>query len=387
MVGLVLVAAGRGQRFGEETPKQFIFLHGIPLYLHALRQLAPVARQVAVVVPPDWKDRVERQLDQQTLPTELMVVVGGAQRQDSVAAGLKVLSAENRIILVHDAARPNISSELIERVVKGTLRHQACVPALPISETVKEVQQGKIVRTLDRDELRLIQTPQGFEFSLLQRALDQARRSELVATDEATLVERMGAVVHVVEGEKQNLKVTFPSDFQSVGAEMKTRSTKPDRRVGLGYDFHPFEANRRLMLGGVRIEHPVGLAGHSDGDAILHAICDGLLGAAGLSDIGTYFPEEARFKDIDSSQLLASVYRKVRQQGYRLVNLDTVVLAEAPKLQPFVGAIKDHLSKLLGVERTHIGVKATTMEGCGPIGRGEGIAAQAVVLLAPQDSR
>ena len=361
-----------------------MFLHGIPLYLHALRKLAPVAQQVAVVVPADWRDRVQRQLAQQDLPTELEVVIGGAQRQDSVAAGLKALSAENRIILVHDAARPNISPELIGRVVRGALRHQACVPAVPISETVKEVQETKVVRTLDRDRLRLIQTPQGFEFALLRRVLEQARRSGLVATDEATLVERMGMMVHVVEGEGQNLKVTFPTDLQSLGAAMKTRSTEPDRRVGLGYDFHPFEANRRLMLGGVRIEHSAGLAGHSDGDAMLHAICDGLLGAAGLGDIGTYFPQDARFKDIDSSRLLASVYRKVQRQGYRLVNLDTVVLAETPKLQPFVAAIKDHLSKLLGVESTHIGVKATTMEGCGPIGRGEGIAAQAVVLLAPR---
>lgn len=215
MIGLILVAAGSGTRFGSEIPKQFTLLRGKPLYQHAWEPFASRVDEGVVVVPQGWQVRVREELGRLPRAAGLAVEVGGPERQDSVQLGLLRLSPAVRTVLVHDAVRPFVSAGLVQRVLEATLRHGACIPALPVAETVKRVARDRVVETLDRGQLYLVQTPQGFEVGLLRRAFEQARRDDFRGTDEASLVERLGAPVHVVEGEPGNVKVTWRNDLKT----------------------------------------------------------------------------------------------------------------------------------------------------------------------------
>lgn len=213
MIGLVLAAAGTGSRFGSSTPKQFTQLEGKPLYLHALECFLKVFDEAAIVVPGDWIAEVRKQVQGLPYGEKLILEVGGPERQDSVYRGLGRLSDRNEMVLVHDAARPSPSAELISQVIDGTRLHEACVPVLPVGDTVKEVHDKQITGTLDRKNLVLAQTPQGFKMALLQSAFESALEDGFYGTDESTLVERLGVPVHVVPGEKSNLKVTWKEDW------------------------------------------------------------------------------------------------------------------------------------------------------------------------------
>ena len=213
MIGLVLAAAGTGSRFGSDTPKQFIPFEGKPLYLHALERFSSFFEVAVLVLPEGWKERVENQVRSLSYRDRLFLEIGGPRRQDSVYQGLNRLGEDIEMVLVHDAARPFTSSELIAAVIEQTRQHQACVPVVPVADTLKQVSDGRIVRTLDRKGLSLVQTPQGFEINLLKRAFQQAIQDGFYGTDEATLVERLGSPVHVVAGERSNLKVTCKGDL------------------------------------------------------------------------------------------------------------------------------------------------------------------------------
>ncbi|MCH8321375.1 MAG: 2-C-methyl-D-erythritol 4-phosphate cytidylyltransferase [Acidobacteria bacterium] len=213
MIGLVLAAAGTGSRFGSDTPKQFLPLEGKPLYLHALERFSSFFEVAVIVLPEGWEEKVENQVRSLSYRDRLILEIGGPRRQDSVYQGLNRLGEDIEMVLVHDAARPFISSELISTVIEQTRQHQACVPVLPVRDTLKEVSDGRIVRTIDRKGLNLVQTPQGFEINLLKRAFQQAIQDGFYGTDEATLVERLGSPVHVVTGESSNLKVTCQEDL------------------------------------------------------------------------------------------------------------------------------------------------------------------------------
>ncbi len=213
MIGLVLAAAGSGSRFGSDTPKQFIPLEGKPLYLHSLERFSSFFEVAVLVLPEGWKEKVETQVRSLSYRDRLILEIGGPRRQDSVYQGLNRLGKDIEMVLVHDAARPFTSSELISSVIEQTRQHEACVPVLPVRDTLKQVSEGRIVRTLDREGLSLVQTPQGFEINLLKRAFQQALKDGFYGTDEATLVERLGSPVHVVAGESSNLKVTCKEDL------------------------------------------------------------------------------------------------------------------------------------------------------------------------------
>ena len=213
MIGLVLAAAGTGSRFGSDTPKQFLSFEGKPLYLHALEPFSSFFEVAVIVLPQGWEKKVETQVQSLSYRERLILEIGGPQRQDSVYQGLNRLGEEIEMVLVHDAARPFTSTELISSVIEQTRQHEACVPVLPVADTLKEVSDGRVVRTLDREGLNLVQTPQGFEINLLKRAFQQATQDGFYGTDEATLVERLGSPVHVVAGESSNLKVTCKEDL------------------------------------------------------------------------------------------------------------------------------------------------------------------------------
>lgn len=380
LTAAILAAAGRGRRLGT-VPKALLPFAGRTLLEHTLAAvLEPDEIHAGVVVVPGEHLAAARELAVRH-PKVTAVLPGGEERQDSVAAGLAAVG-DAVWVVVHDAARPLVSAGLVRRVLEAARETGAATAALPARDTVKLVGAGMVTETLDRERIWLAQTPQAFRRALLRDAHERARREGLRATDDATLVEAVGAPVRVVPGDPLNFKVTTAEDLALAEVLVRERAGAGERRTGIGYDVHRLVPGRRLILGGVEIPSALGLAGHSDADAVLHAVMDALLGAAGLPDIGQLFPPtDERFRGADSSGLLRAVVNHLRQVGYAPVNIDVVILAEAPLLAPYIPAMRERLAGVLAVEAGDVGLKATTAEGLGAIGRGEGIAAQAVATV------
>jgi len=312
-------------------------------------------------------------------------VPGGARRQDSVTAGLDEVG-DAAIVVVHDGARPFAEPSLFTSVVRAVANGaDAAIAAVPVTDTLKRVVDGRVVQTLDRTAFALAQTPQAFRRAALETALATAATRGATVTDEATLVEEMGGTVVVVPGDASNLKLTNPEDLAVAQAIAQSRGAarQPPVRTGIGYDVHKLVPGRRLLLGGVEIPFDRGLDGHSDADALLHAIADALLGAAALGDIGAHFPPtDPAFKNADSLVLLAAVGALLVATGYHVLNVDATVIAEAPRLMPYVERMRAAIAGSLSLDVDQVGVKATTNEGMGFPGRGEGIAALAVATVA-----
>lgn len=379
--GLV-VAAGRATRFGGGVPKQFLDLAGRTLVERSIEALSarPGIDGVAVVIAPE-EIGGPRERRIRALPGVIAVVPGGETRARSVASGLAALGAFDHV-LVHDAARALVPPGVIDRVLAATLEHGAAVPVLPVRDTVKHDDgAGFVARTVDRAPLRLAQTPQGSRTDWLTEALTRAERDGAEVTDEAQALERAGRRVALVAGDPANGKITTPEDLAL--ARRALGGPHPgELRVGGGFDIHRFAEGRRLVLGGVEFEGEVGLDGHSDADVVLHAAMDAVLGAAALPDIGAFFPPgDPRFAGADSRRLVAEVARSVRAAGYAIVNLDLTVLAERPKILPRVGSMREAVAAAFGIGVGRVGLKATTLEGLGALGRAEGIACQAAALL------
>ena len=383
--GVIIPAGGSGSRFGHATPKQFLDLAGTPVLVRTCRAFLEVAaiRLVVVAVPAAHREAtlalLSLHLDADAL-ARLRVTVGGATRQDSVQAGLRVLPADIGLVLVHDAARPLIDRATIERCLEATHRFGAAIAAVPVTDTLKQVDPtGRIVRTVDRSGLWQAQTPQGAGRELLARASTEAGRSSRVYTDEAALLEAAGIPVQVVEGSERNLKITRPGDLQVAAALL---GEALPMRIGHGFDAHRLVAGRKLILGGVTIDFELGLDGHSDADVVAHALTDALLGALSLGDIGRHFPDsDPAYKGIDSLLLLARVVLLTEERGWRLGNADLTIVCQRPRLAPHLAAMQTNLARACRVEPGAINIKATTTEKMGYTGRGEGISAHAVVLL------
>lgn len=326
------------------------------------------------------------------------VIEGGTERQDSVANAVRYLStigldADDRV-LIHDGARPLVTGAIIDRCLESLTHYQAAVPGVPVKETVKKVQDGIVLGTLERDQLRAVQTPQGFRFGVLQQAHWQAHADGFQGTDDVSLAERIGIPVLLFEGDYRNIKVTTPEDLVVAAAylDQKGESAMDQScgggaspgtfRVGIGFDVHAFQEGRPLFLGGIQIPSHMGLQGHSDADVLLHAIIDALLGAAGLNDIGRQFPDsDPKFKDVRSTELLKAAAALVKNEGYSIVNIDAVVITQQPRISSFADAMKEKIAGILGISSGQVGIKGKTTEGLGFEGRGEGITAQAVASL------
>ena len=381
VVWAVVPAAGSGLRFGGHLPKQFVPVAGVPLLHRTLRALmaCPGLSGISLAVPEDHVKLAE------TLPEELRnqdrvrVCEGGATRTESVRAAVARLPVECGLVLVHDGARPRVSAGLVERVIQGALAHGACAPGIAPADTVKRVgEDGQVQATLDRSSLRLIQTPQGFRRDVLERAYAwyDSQSPAPVLTDDAGLVEAAGMRVQVVEGAAENGKLTTAADLVRLGF------VSP--RVGFGYDVHQLVVGRPLMLGGIQVPYDRGLLGHSDGDAAVHALCDALLGAAGLPDIGRLFPDtDPAYEGADSLELLDEVLRQVCRAGFRPSSVDLTIVAQQPKLAEYLPAMAAAMAARLELASSAVGVKATTEEGLGVSGQGQAIAAYAVAVLAP----
>lgn len=383
---MLIVAAGTGERMGEGGPKQYRRLGGQTMLCHAIRafQVHPGIGEVRVVIHPDHRAEYDAACGSLGLPEPVM---GGKTRQESVFNGLKALAeAAPERVLVHDAARPFVSEALIFRVLEGLRHSPAVIPVIPVVDTLKEVIGQHVTGTPIRATMRAVQTPQGFHFAPLLKAHE--RFAGTGATDDAMVIELAGYDVTVVEGDIGNRKLTTPEDWRWAQREREGHMVIA---TGQGVDVHQFMAHpdntpeeaRVVRLGGVNIPHSHRLEGHSDADAVLHALTDALLGAAGAGDIGQHFPpSDAKWKGADSEIFLKEALATVQSEGGRLQHVDITILCEAPKIGPHRDAMRAHLAVLLGLPVKRVNVKATTTETLGFTGRREGLAAMAVATVA-----
>ncbi|MGE0221962.1 MAG: bifunctional 2-C-methyl-D-erythritol 4-phosphate cytidylyltransferase/2-C-methyl-D-erythritol 2,4-cyclodiphosphate synthase [Acetobacteraceae bacterium] len=374
-IAAILLAAGTGTRFGTDTPKQFLTLAGKPVLRHAAEALA---RHAPLLQPVGDAAPVEAALAGMA---HLPVVPGGATRQDSVRAGLDALLVHQpAVVLIHDGARPNIPAGTIPDLLDALANAPGAIPAAPVADTLKRVAGGVITDTVPREGLFRAQTPQAFRFD----AILAAHRAGLQgATDDASLLEAAGEAVAIVPGAEDNIKLTYPEDLIRLERAM-TPVLIP--RVGTGFDVHVLTEGRKLFLCGVEVPHDRGLAGHSDADVGVHALCDAIYGALAEGDIGRHFPpSQAEWRNADSARFLAHAAERIAARGGRLANADVTLICERPKIAPHAAAMTARLAGIIGVDPGLISVKATTTEKLGFTGRGEGIAAQAVVtvLLPP----
>ncbi len=386
----IIPAAGRGERLGASQNKAFIELAGRPLLSYALDafRACPAVVETIVAVAPQDVERARGLLRAGGRQSE-RVVAGAALRQQSVAAALAEVRPDLSLVAVHDAARPFVTPGLIQRCLEEAARSGAGVAAVRATDTVKEADaDGTVCGTLDRSRIWLVQTPQAFRRTLLEKAHASAAAAGVICTDDAGLVERLGHPVHLVEGDSDNIKVTFPRDVaQAEQGLLMGRRRRPLRdtiRCGIGFDAHTFADDRPLVLGGVLLRESGGLLGHSDADVVCHAVCDALLGAIAAGDIGTHFPDsDPAYRGISSLSLLARVADIVHGTGWEVQNLDVVVIAEEPKLAPHRDEMCRALADAVGIAPDAISLKGKTTEGMGFTGRREGIAAQALATVRP----
>ncbi len=381
-VAAVIVAGGRGSRVGGEVPKQYRLLAGEPV-IRASLSLYAWHGEVHLVQPVIHPDDVARYEAAARGLNILPPVFGGATRQASVRAGLEALSARKPdVVLVHDAARPFCSTTLVSQAIKASAVTGAAIPGLEVTDTIKSVDSAcQVTGTLDRAQLRSVQTPQAFRFDAL---LEAHRKAALAGrqdfTDDAALSEWAGSKVSVFAGEPGNVKLTTEEDFAR--AEARRLASLADLRTGTGFDVHAFADGDHVWLGGVKIPHSRGLTGHSDADVGLHALVDAILGALADGDIGHHFsPNDPRWRGASSDQFLKFAIERVQKRGGRVAHLDLTVVCEAPRIGPHRDAMRKRIAEIAEISVDRVGVKATTSEQLGFTGRREGIAAMASATI------
>lgn len=390
----IVVAAGSSSRMGGADKLDHL-VAGQPILAHAIAAVAavPAVERIILVTSPD---RVDGLRAATWLPPQVTVVAGGPRRHESVAAGLVALTsldaaddaAADRIVLVHDGARPLASAALGAAVLAAAVEHGAAIPVLPVVETVKRVVDGQVTGTVDRSELAVAQTPQGVRRALLAEAFRRFPPSGPETwTDEGALLEACRIAVHAIPGEPGNLKVTVPADLARVRAALEGERrgmAAASVRTGLGGDSHPFGPGGPLALGGIEISGAPRLSGHSDGDVALHAVADALLGGAGLGDLGRLFPAGPTTpRGIASTELLAEVIKRVGAAGFRVSAIDVTIVAARPRLGDHLSTMGERIGALVGLSPDLVNVKASTGNLAGMEGAGRGISAQAIATLEP----
>lgn len=377
----LLVASGRGERMGSKVPKQYLSYQGKSLLRYSIDAFIqhPAIDKIQVMIHPSdlsfYEQAIEGMVSDKLLPPQY----GGSERQLSVRYGLEAIAPYNpSYVLIHDGVRPFLSSALIDRIYQGLANASAVVPLLPLAETLKEYTGTHIIKTHPREKFGLAQTPQGFHFPLILHL--HHTYADLHATDDAMLCEAENIPITTVPGDPLNRKITYPEDM--------TPEAPPsfEIRIGSGFDAHRFSTDSQeknvIYLGGIPIPHPFCLEAHSDGDVVLHALVDALLGTIGAGDIGVHFPpHEARWKNANSSHFLTHAYQLVGEKGGQIINIDLTIIAEAPKILPYRQAMVTKIAQLLCLENERVNIKATTTETMGFTGRREGIAAQAVASV------
>lgn len=382
----LIVAAGRGMRAGGQIPKQYRTIGGIPVLRRSIDAFLshPDVDWVQVVIAPD--DSIYADVAPQNDEALLAPVTGGATRQESVRLGLRALAATapDRV-LIHDAARPFVPAAVIARVVAALDGAEAVIPALPVPATLKAVDaDGWVTGTVPRAGLQAAETPQGFRFQVILEAHDKAVTAGDDFTDDAAVAEWAGIPVRIVAGDAANLKLTTSEDIAMADRRELAEAALAlgDIRVGTGYDVHAFGPGGEVMLGGVAIPHTRGVVGHSDGDVGLHALTDAILGALAEGDIGFHFPNsDPEWKGAASERFLRFAAERVAARGGRIAHLDLAVITEGPRLSEHRDAMRHRIAEICGITPDRVGVKATTNENLGFIGRGEGLAAYASATI------
>ena len=377
---MMVAAAGGSTRMGQ--PKQHIQLGRYPVLIHTLLALqsADAVDEILLIAREEDIDTFMAQAKEAGVSKLRIAVAGGATRQQSVANGLAALPAETTLVGVHDGARPLIDPDTVAAVIEAAAQCGGAAVAVPVKDTLKRTDaDGIIIDTPDRANLWRVQTPQVFDRAALCAAMDTAMAEGKDYTDDCQLMEAAGHKVKLVTGLDTNLKLTTPEDIALAKALMKESK---DMRIGHGYDVHKLVEGRDLILGGVKIEYEKGLLGHSDADVLTHAVMDALLGAAALGDIGKLFPDnDPTYKGADSIMLLRHVAKRIGEEGYAIGNIDATILCQRPKLAPHIPQMRQIIADACGIDVTCVSVKATTEEGLGFTGSGEGIAAHCVCLL------
>ena len=363
----IVTAGGAGQRMKASVPKQYMKIKGTPIIKKAVLAFEKNewVDSILITTSPEYADMCREILSDITKITA--IVDGGKERQDSVANGLRELNLREAFdyVMIHDAARPYVTDEIICDSIIKAVETGAAVAAIPVKDTIRS---GGM--TLERENLNIIQTPQTFEKNIIMRAHEKAAGEKHYGSDDGGLVERLGLPVALSKGAYANIKITTPEDCP------------PMQRIGKGYDVHRLVAGRPLILGGIKIAHHMGLQGHSDADVLIHAVMDSLLGAAALGDIGSHFPDsDPQYKDISSCELLKKTRELLMVAGYAITNIDSTVIAQEPKLASHIDAMRSNLSEILGIDKDCISIKATTTEKLGFVGQEEGIAAESVCLI------
>ena len=402
-VSAIIAAGGRGLRLGGAVPKQLLTVAGRSVLERSVAVFLahPDVDEIVVALPSDLVADPPTYLKDDR--KRLRIVAGGDRRQDSVSRAFRAVDARADVVVIHDAARPFATPDLISRTIAAAAKSGAALAAIPARDTVKrttgpatiardhgrhghDVRRGAerfVLETLARETIFLAQTPQAFRRDVLDRVLAGADNG-VEATDEAALVERAGYPVEIVEGEATNIKLTTPEDLPIADAIARKTSSLPARtgRAGTGYDLHRLVSGRPLILGGVTIPWAVGALGHSDADVVCHAITDAVFGAVGLGDIGRHFPDsDPRWKGASSLDLLARAAVLAAEQGYEVGNVDVTVILEKPKIRDHIDRMRELIAGALGIDPSHVSIKGKTNEGVDAVGRGEAVAAHAVALL------
>ncbi|PIE68440.1 MAG: bifunctional 2-C-methyl-D-erythritol 4-phosphate cytidylyltransferase/2-C-methyl-D-erythritol 2,4-cyclodiphosphate synthase [Deltaproteobacteria bacterium] len=383
----ILLAAGRGQRLARAAKgerKQFITYKGLPLFWHSVQTFARIAQVqgIVLVLPEEEKEKGETWVNNlavsRPVGLPILCTAGGLRRQDSVQHGLSHLPKECTHVLVHDAARPFFSPSCVHNLLEALTKDVAgAIPGCPVTDTIKEVQDDLVIKTLERSQLTAVQTPQLFHRKLLQNAHKQAVCHDWKVTDDAGMMEMSGQKIAVIAGEPANIKITWPEDLQ----HLEEAATPPLPVTGLGYDVHKYGGNRPLVLGGIPIPGGICVKAHSDGDVLIHALCDAILGCLGQGDIGDLFPDsDMTFDNMPSSVFLAEVLDRASRHGLTITHVDMTIIAQIPKVQPFKAQIKKNLACLMALPFDRVNIKATTEEGLGFTGAKQGIKAMVNVV-------
>ena len=373
-IAVIIAAAGKGRRVGGPVPKQFLKIGGDPVILKTLKAFNALDEvdHIFIVTNEEYIEHCAKIVADNGIEKVQEIVKGGAERQESVYNALQEV---NRIcpgvsyVLIHDAARPFVSEQVVRNVIKATAEKGAAVACVAMKDSLRRM-NGEASQGVNRSEYCSVQTPQGFRKADLMEAHDKALREGLQATDDAMLVELAGFPVEVVDGDYQNIKITTREDLPV------------EYRTGIGYDVHALTEGRKLILGGVDIPFERGLDGHSDADVLVHALMDALLGAAALGDIGQHFRDtDDTYKGISSMVLLEKVRDLLAENFFSIANVDMTIMAQRPRIGPHIEAMRDNIAEVLGIGTSRVNVKATTTERLGFVGREEGIAAEAICSI------
>lgn len=375
MISAIILAAGSGSRMG--TDKMLCSLCGKSVISCTIQKFLECERieEIIVVASKENINIIKEEIQKLSI-NNCRVIMGGSTRGESSYCGIR--EAKGEYVLIHDGARPLVSAEIINSVVDGAINCGAAAPGCTPKDTIKKVENGFVCETYERSSLVNIQTPQGFKKEVIKKAYEDFGFNE---TDDCAVYEKTGAKVFVCEGSYENIKITTPSDI-IIAENLIKKERSASMRIGTGFDTHKLTEGRKLIIGGVEIPFEKGLLGHSDADVLIHAIIDALLGAAALGDIGTHFPDNCDdYKGISSIELLKRTAKLLNESGYGISNIDSTIIAQAPKMAPHIKAMRENIAKALGIEENSVSVKAKTNEHMGFTGRGEGIEARAVALL------